>query len=320
MKRALTIVFAIIAVALVLSISIYAIRYFNDPQRRIDAAAKDLYASATEEIHQGNFDMALRTLDLIDSAWTDYERVATARMRAIRGSLLKKVDSYNASGNYETLIQLVDANVDILDGDMQVKTIYENAISQYRDSVLLKAEEVFKSEGYEAAISVINKGLSVLLGDTILKEEKDLYATYAPVDLTSLTPYFEGVIDAFTDGIKDTMGNTYRTGMRGYMSTSDSSRFDCFHIWDIGCQYNTLTATGIIREGDKGSRCEGCYRIYGDGILLYERNNIGSTTKPYSIEVDITGVTDLKIEMYGEGNMGTGGMDSVLVDVMLHKK
>ena len=149
---------------------------------------------------------------------------------------------------------------------------------------------------------------------------KDLDAAYAPVDLTSLTPYFEGVIDVFTDGIRDTMGNTYRTGMRGYMSTSDSSRFDCFHIWDIGCQYNTLTATGIIREEDKGSRCEGCYRIYGDGILLYERYNIGSTTKPYSIEVDITGVTDLKIEMYGEGNMGTGGMDSVLVDVMLHKK
>ena len=149
---------------------------------------------------------------------------------------------------------------------------------------------------------------------------KDLDAAYAPVDLTSLTPYFEGVIDVFTDGIRDTMGNTYRTGMRGYMSTSDSSRFDCFHIWDIGCQYNTLTATGIIREEDKGSRCEGCYRIYGDGILLYERSNIGSTTKPYSIEVDITGVTDLKIEMYGEGNMGTGGMDSVLVDVMLHKK
>ena len=320
MKRALTIVFAIIAVALVLSISIYAIRYFNDPQRRIDAAAKDLYASAMEEIQQGNFDMALRTLDLIDSAWTDYERVATARMRAIRGSLLKKVDSYNASGNYETLIQLVDANTDILDGDMQVKTIYENAISQYRNSVLLKAEEVFKSEGYEAAISVINKGLSVLLGDTILKEEKDLYATYAPVDLTFLSPYFEGVIDVFTDGIRDTMGNTYHTGIRGYLSTSRKNDMDCFHIWDIGCQYQTLTATVIVCEYDKGSKYTSSFKIYGDGILLYEGNDIGSTTKPYPIKVDIAGVTDLKIEMYGEGNMGMSGMDSVLVDVMLHKK
>ena len=161
---------------------------------------------------------------------------------------------------------------------------------------------------------------STSVGGVSKYDAKDLDAVYAPVDLTSLTPYFEGVIDAFTDGIKDTMGNTYRTGIRGYMSSSDGSRFDCFHIWDIGCQYNTLTATGIICENDKGSRCEGCYRIYGDGILLYEKNNIGSTTKPYSIEVDITGVTDLKIEMYGEGNMGTGGMDSVLVDVMLHKK
>ena len=100
------------------------------------------------------------------------------------------------------------------------------------------------------------------------------------------------------------------------MSPSDSN---CYCIWDIGGRYNTLTATGIIREANKGSSYEGSYRIYGDDVLLYERTNIGSQTKPYHIEVDVTGVTDLRIEMYGAGNISFLGIDSVLVDVRLQK-
>ena len=40
----------------------------------------------------------------------------------------------------------------------------------------------------------------------------------------------------------------------------------------------------------------------------------------FHIEVDITGITDLRIEMYGAGNISLLGIDSVLVDVMLQKK
>ena len=153
--------------------------------------------------------------------------------------------------------------------------------------------------------------------DPILKEELERCSDYIPVDLASIVPYYEGYIDVFTQGATDTLGNHYYTGIRGYMSPSDSN---CYNIWDIGGKYDVLTATGIILESDKGSSYEGSYRIYGDGRLLYERTHIGSQTKPYNIEVDITGVTDLKIEMFGEGNITMLGIDSVLVDVRLQKR
>lgn len=142
-----------------------------------------------------------------------------------------------------------------------------------------------------------------------------------PVDLTTLEPYYEGSVTIETNGIRDTMGNRYRSALRGYMSPGDPLKYgiDCFSVWDLGGQYRTLTATGIIRKQDKGSKCEGSYKIYGDGKLLYRRDGIGSMTKPYEIVIDITGVTDLKIEMYGEGNMGTNGINSVLADVTLHR-
>lgn len=145
--------------------------------------------------------------------------------------------------------------------------------------------------------------------------------SYAPVDLTSLEPYYEGAVEIERNGLTDTLGNKYRSGLRGYMSPGDPEKYnmDCFCIWDIGGQYRTLTATGIVRKKDKGSHSEGSFRIYGDGRLLYSRDGIGSMTKPYPISIDISGVHDLKIEMYGNGNMGTNGINSVLADIMLQK-
>lgn len=135
------------------------------------------------------------------------------------------------------------------------------------------------------------------------------------VDLTSLTPYYEGAIQVFTSSVKDTLGNRYETGIRGYMDPEDP---DCFSIWDIDRKYSELTATCIIREKDKGSKYKGSFYIYGDNELLYKAEKIPSTTKPFPISIDIRGVTDLKIEMYGDGNTGFYGINSVLVDIMLH--
>ena len=141
-----------------------------------------------------------------------------------------------------------------------------------------------------------------------------------PVDLTSLEPYYEGAVQIERNGLTDIFGNKYRSGLRGYMSPGDPAKYDmdCFSVWDLSGQFRTLTATGIIRKQDKSSRYEGSYKIYGDDKLLYSREGIGSMTRPYEIVIDITGVTDLKIEMYGDGNMGTNGINSVLADIMLY--
>ena len=109
---------------------------------------------------------------------------------------------------------------------------------------------------------------STSVGGVSKYDAKDLDAVYAPVDLTSLTPYFEGVIDAFTDGIKDTMGNTYRTGIRGYMSSSDGSRFDCFHIWDIDPTSPIVAAESKIK---KTGTVKSMSNLPVEKNLLYEK-------------------------------------------------
>jgi len=137
-----------------------------------------------------------------------------------------------------------------------------------------------------------------------------------PVDLTSIEPYYEGYIQIEKRGMTDIFGNKYQSGIRGYMDSGDSN---CYCIWDLGGKYRTLTATGFIRKSDKSSNFTGSYKIYGDGRLLYSRSDIGCLTRPYQISIDVSGVTDLKIEMYGGGNMGSHGINSALGNIMLYK-
>ena len=41
--------------------------------------------------------------------------------------------------------------------------------------------------------------------------------------------------------------------------------------------------------------------MFGDGNLLYEKTDLVGATKPITMQVDVTGVTDLKIEIEQEG-------------------
>lgn len=312
---------AVVLVLIVIIVSVVA--HVNNPQRGVDSNAKELYESALSDYNAGNYDAALSTLDSIDTSWSDYNKATSLRQKAVSGVLREKANSYMENGDYEAIITLITTNVDNINSDPEIKSLYDSAASSYRDQVIANAERSLSSNGYQSAISIINNGLSVLPGDAILQAEKDRYATYAPIDLTNLTPFAEsGSVYTFTDGAKDTMGNHYNSGFYGSFTRSGWDSHpdgECSLTWDIGGEYNKLTATGIVLDSSKGSSSVASFKIWGDGILLYEKDNITSDTKPYQIEIDITGVTDLKLEMYGQGNMYSGGMRSVLVNVMLQK-
>ena len=145
-------------------------------------------------------------------------------------------------------------------------------------------------------------------------------AAAAPTDLMFLTPYYiSSGVEIVQKPIRDTMGNRYSSCIRGYNSPEEAYKYnsDCCAIWDIGGRYTSLEATCIVREKDRGTRHEASFKIYGDGKLLYEKSGISGMTKPFPVQVSLRGVTDLKIVLYGSGNMGTAGINAVLADVTI---
>ena len=405
---------ALVAVIGIAVLARFGYAYWTDPQRDVDRKAAGEYATAVDYYESGEYDLALEKTEAIDTTWTRYQKaeklrvdIIKARLDEIRSSyegdqkytevisyvkrkvpdldidaeireqyeqaieeykasvlkkadeledaedysgavrevetalqligsdakleervhqlgkteILKAVETYEASKEYDTAIELISDRIADYETDSEVVLAYNRCKDAFRDSVIQEAEAAYESSGYESALSIVNNALTVLPGDPQLTSEKDIYTACIPVDLTTLTPYFEGYITVLTGEVTDTLGNTYHSGLKGYMYESDASKFECYNIWDIGGEYNTLTATGVVLEDGKGARGTALFRIYGDGVLLYEKTDIDSKTKPYEIEVDITGVTDLKIEMYGHGtNYFINTLSSVLVDVMLQKE
>ena len=315
------------AVLVVIICIISVVSHVNDPQRAINANASAQYESALNDVQAGKYDSALSTLNSIDASWSDYNKAISLKQKAVSGMLQEKANGYMANKEYEAIIKLITTNVENIDSDPEIKSLYDSAAASYREQVIQKAEQDFSDNGYQAAISAINSGLSVLPGDNMLENEKSYYASFAPVDLTTLTPYIQQSGMDTKSGMTDTMGNTYASGIYSVADlpgkgegVAATDKETCW-VWDIGGQYNSLTATGFIFESDKDLKSlGGTVRIYGDNQLLYEKYNITCDTKPYTINVDVTGVTDLKIELYGESSsLGWSNIYGCLGNITLQK-
>lgn len=191
----------------------------------------------------------------------------------------------------------------------------ESASQLYIDTIAEEAKNVCRTQGNSAMVSFINQSVcSVLTAEKaeILKDECSIEV----ISLASIEPYTSGTYDIDMEQSKtDTMGNVYSYALRGAMSTSDGEASNTYYIEQ---KYKYLNAIVAVRKKDSiGENRIGIIRIYGDGRLLWSDENIRKDTKPYNIQVDISGVTDLKIEIYGSGNLGVSGIMPMLCEPML---
>lgn len=399
-------VVAIMAIVVIGIIVALIAAYLSDPQRDIDKSAKEQYEIAIEYIDDNNYEAALKALDQVAPSWSDYDKVEKQRVKAVKGQLKLKLETYNAEKNYEAIITLIKSNISNIEDDNEIKDTYNNAVERYRSSVIeeanryivakdydnatkiltkattllggdeavdsklfevkkaqalilikdfeskkdyesaikyirsnldslnndaeLKAElsrfeglyrdkiikdaeTAYKKDGYASALSIINKGLNLMPDDSKLLSEKSAYEDCAPVDLTTLDYYtFEGNYYYsygfdFYDSVTDVFGNTYSNAFFGLHGGGSQT-------YALDKKYNELTATIFVPEKSKGAVGEGSIIIYGDGKVLYRKSNISSSSRPFNIKVDISGITDLKIEMTARN-----GMNPCMCNVYLQK-
>lgn len=135
---------------------------------------------------------------------------------------------------------------------------------------------------------------------------------FNPVQLDQVTCYAKGKYALqhcywYYDG----WDNQYFYALRGSMSVSDGSTYD---LYDLNGQYHYFTATVTPGKSDQTPRSNytAIIRIYGDDRLLFSDEHLTTATRPYEIQLDVRNVMDLKIEMYGQGNIGTDGIRSML--------
>ena len=145
------------------------------------------------------------------------------------------------------------------------------------------------------------------------------------VFLTNLDPYTysSGGFPFFDiySGEEDIFANRYQCGFRGHKSPSDG---ESYAIWRLDGLYETLEFTLAIADSDRGNAGSGAIYIYGDGVLLFSRDNITCETKTERISLDVTGCCDLTIELYGStipcaGVTGWISLWPMAADLILYK-
>ena len=141
------------------------------------------------------------------------------------------------------------------------------------------------------------------------------------ISLLDLEPYaYEPSADYYplSDeyNVQDVFGNEYSEVYRAYMER-EAGKFSM--TFRLNNEFRKLKGIVTVSKKSRGSNYKGSFYLYVDGKREISMKSIASDSDPKPIEVDLTGVTDLKIEMYGNGNMGNDGIDVMLAEPILIK-
>ena len=162
---------AAIIVLVAVSIISNIVGLINDPQRAIAKESKELLSQAEQQMDDGEYDEALDILDQIDASWDEYEKVDDVRLEAVKGQLKAKLTEYEAAGNYQAIISMINENVADINADTEVKTAYESAVQNYKAEAISSAEEYAAAGDYTSARSVLTVAQN-FIGDAVDISEK----------------------------------------------------------------------------------------------------------------------------------------------------
>ena len=223
--------------------------------------------------------------------------------------------------NYEGAISLLTDAYNYTYGDnAMLYTELCKYTDAYIENAVAEAQQIYdENRDYEAAASYLRNVIGVVGENETLRSEIEKYASYAPVLLTSLDPIQKGKWLSIGTDIKkvytDVSNNVYdsQTVIAPKRSSyRDKTEDDSYVSYYLNSEYTTLT--GVLYRPYDSLSCTSVWqktpviKIYGDGILLYEAPGIDQNTfDPISLNVNVTGVRELKIVNFGVWNGNDSG-------------
>lgn len=161
---------ALIAVIGIAMLARFGYAYWTDPQRDVDRKAAGEYATAVDYYESGEYDLALEKTEAIDTTWTRYQKAEKLRVDIIKARLDEIRSSYEGDQKYTEVISYVKRKVPNLDIDAEIREQYEQAIEEYKASVLKKADELESAEDYSGAVRELETALQLIGSDAKLEE------------------------------------------------------------------------------------------------------------------------------------------------------
>lgn len=183
-----------------------------------------------------------------------------------------------------------------------IEVLYKQYSEEYSNNLLFQADLLLSERKRNDAIEILRKG-NVLVFDNTNINNKISEINNKPTSLLSeLTP-ISGTDDtdryALWDiSTQDNYGNKYSSGILMKQSYTDKVHL----VYALDNQYTILTGKFVLSEKSKNT--DGNYVLYaytlvnGEMNLLYESPILTTATRPIDIEINVSNVMDLVIEVY----------------------
>lgn len=174
--------------------------------------------------------------------------------------------------------------------DNKYRSLLEKYAPTLVTETLNSAKTLADNRQFAEAVSLINEALAVY-SDADLREAVEYYSAYLPRTLAECN-----VIDKQNANVgkteQDCFGTTYENTIT--FSGSDFER-DGFAIFNLDGKFINLKGIVVGATGLATDNTVSCI-IYADGNVIFESDNLERTTEARSLNIDITGVRQLRIE------------------------
>ncbi len=260
-------------------------------------------------VSEGNFIEALAVLDTAEQLYGRDTRIEEQKKAVNVAKLLYDVSLLENEKNYVKAIECIENSAETTKYNADVIQKLNSLKILYKNHVLTQAEGAFKSSGYKAAIDVLNESLKYLSNNEEVNAAIKRYEEYIPVSVAELE-YFTGNDFALVNNVKDNLGNIHDNVV--YPVSKGWSNASTTNIYKINKQYSCLSGTWFqfydyrteVKYGMGANDYTSKLEIYGDGILVYS-GAMKAGVEPQNIDLNISGVTELKIFYFGGGSNGS---------------
>ncbi len=238
--------------------------------------------------------------------WCGTERYETIQRKiqecsgAICNVLLDRAEALAREEKYDEAFKLSEEIVAEYPELPYALTIRDRYSSLYVNQPIREANDLHTETGdWDQAEAVLKQCLGTVGDNESLEQMFDWYESRKPVSLTEISS-----TKGENRGLKKTPLNrdVFGTAYEDYpvlVAADYPSRktLPSSEIFYLNGKYITFTGTIFLSDGYKYTKNKGFICIYGDGVLLYEENEIKQGFRTNIFTLDVTGVQELKVEL-----------------------
>lgn len=292
---------------------------YEDPKmEELDSAIDDAleYSDGVKHFvtREDSYDVAnaIESMAVISETSPFYDN-AQAKMveysKAYLDETMKTVDSYIASGDFASAVELISGLRSEFENmgldTATVDKVLNAIVTDYAETYVKKAEEAFNKKDARAAIGNMDAALQLCPDNAEYKAKRDEYALYLPFELYKeenmlVIEKVNGYI--MFEGKKVANDNTEMQNCLEWAYDGDNYDVAVKVTYNLAGKYDYISGKMFLSEYDKSSTDRSKIKVYGDGKLIYESAEITSGVLPQDVWCNVSGVQNLVIEYYAQGN------------------